>query len=590
MLVNDLNKTESLSLTKKILLGDLFREKPLSRKPVSAISQVIKKIVSNKGDKTFLSLNEKASSFSTSKGIWVGSDKGKKGLSLKRGNEGEDSLLSRRLEGTSFNKRLRVKTKLKASGSQGLNTKKSVVNDSLRVKTAELNSPAKNLKSKVFNTSKKKSLSSIKLIPNILPNKEVSSKSSFLQRSDDKKQNFPILGEKRKLKLSLLKNRTPALGNGISGTNKAENLSLVKRAIKGLKESGSFAESTKSSKKTISQEPSFTSGKLRSPHLTPQNRLKVGRGISISLSEKTLPSELHDYRMETDSVYKRKIKNLRSLRPMPLAKSLYKEKGVYEGDSKVIFGPSTNADLRESLGNLGVHPHNYDSLLGYRSGVPIVNNQKTLQGIRRVLNYLRKVSLAKKDSTNPMELLVILDNLPNLDTAEGQNNYLSLLSLSIARIKPLPSLVILPKTTKEAISYLTSRASIPMESLSLQKGVKKGDFHTRKNLSLTSPGTNPENLCGVLMINPAKSKLSDLANLVFTKGKKGKGMSSAQSGLGAIGSLCAKKGIPLISLCDISSPLTYCTYPIICNTRNLSEVYFVLDLLSYGLNQSPTHS
>jgi hypothetical protein len=288
-------------------------------------------------------------------------------------------------------------------------------------------------------------------------------------------------------------------------------------------------------------------------------------------------------------------RGLSNLRLTP--ENLREEKVLNQGLTSRVFGlypMAFSEDLRKELGNLGVHPHNYSSLLGYRKGVPVVNNQKTLQDIRRVLNYLKKVIHSKIiDSVNPdskMELLVILDNVPNLDTAEGQNNYLNLISLTLARINSLSSgggLVILPKTMKDAIRYLTSRATVPIISSKPQKlvysSLSKGSISSRKDPRTHDEGYNPENLCGVLMINPAKSKLSELANLVFAK--NGKNMSSAQSSLGAIGRLCAKKGIPLISLCDLSSPLTYCTYPIICNTRNLSEVYLVLDLLSYGLNQ-----
>jgi len=350
------------------------------------------------------------------------------------------------------------------------------------------------------------------------------------------------------------------------------------------------------------------------------------RVIKKKLTKTNLNLELHGYRMETDKLYSKDIKALQELRPkverklkQSIPRSFQTAGSVHEGSS-VAKTLSLSSASRENLGCLGVHPHNYDSLIGYRKGVPIVNNQKTLQGVRRVLNYLTQVINAKstsdgvsktsyaataiqKDEVAKMELLVILDNVPNLDTAEGQNNYLSLLTLTIARIKALQNLVILPKTMKEAIRYLTSRPTIPMHHESLSPASNRigggetssrknyGDF-SKKKLKLTRVGTNAENLCGVLMINPAKSKLSELANLVFAKDSSGakKNGKSAQSGLGAIGSLCAKKGIPLISLCDVSSPLTYCTYPIICNTRNLSEVYLVLDLLSYGLNHAASEA
>ncbi len=402
------------------------------------------------------------------------------------------------------------------------------------------------------------------------------------------------------LESSKTKGNSPAVKKGLTKvTNGPKVLFNLAKTTNSKHEEGKNSRSTKGA---LGVANSKFFNKLESPK-EDSNLLSLSKNVGgkhlmknqtsvVKLTQNNLSSELHGYRMETDKEYRKHIQNLNRLRP------------TTERKLKPIFGlHPIKEKVRENLGCLGVHPHNYDSLIGYRKGVPIVNNQKTLEGVRRVLNYLTKVINTPdldltKENKSKMELLVILDNVPNLDTAEGQNNYLSLLTITIARIKPLQNLVIVPKTMKEAIRYLTSRATIPMTSSNHDKvslnmenrnqGQTSVDSlgHTRKKLNLTRVGTNPENLCGVLMINPAKSKLSDLANLVFSKNSSGKGVSSTQSSLGAIGSLCAKKGIPLISLCDVSSPLTYSTYPIICNTRNLSEVYLVLDLLSYGLNKA----
>lgn len=114
------------------------------------------------------------------------------------------------------------------------------------------------------------------------------------------------------------------------------------------------------------------------------------------------------------------------------------------------------------------------------------------------------------------------------------------------------------KTAKETISYLAQ---------------SRPDLATQK--------TDVE-LVGVLMISPAKSVLGTLASQIFTSnGSNHKKLSTAN----ALGLLCSKKGIPLISLCDITSPVNFSTYPIICDTSNINSLYVVFDLLTYGLNK-----
>jgi len=399
-----------------------------------------------------------------------------------------------------------------------------------------------------------------------------------------------IKGEKPKVlytfKKGLDQAKTPMELNN-SRSKKDLNFDLKKSkllsASNGLISEASFSLDLNDQMKSLKERFNFIGGK------------KI---LKKRLTLENVNEELHEYRLNTDKIYKKQIKKLTELRPTVEGKLKPVNLGPTRSASNGGTTYSIKENIRKNLGCLGVHPHHYDSLIGYRKGVPIVNNQKTLEDVRRVLNFLTKIintpasslTSSKSGEEAKMELLVILDNLPNLDTAEGQNNYLSLLTITIARIRPLKNLVIVPKTMKEAIRYLTSKATIPLFNSFPQPKFSPSETTYKKSgkLNLTRVGTNPENLCGVLMINPAKSKLAELANLVFSKNKSGKGKQSSDSSLGAIGSLCAKKGIPLISLCDVSSPLTYCTYPITCNTRNLSEVYLVLDLLSYGLNQATT--
>lgn len=216
-----------------------------------------------------------------------------------------------------------------------------------------------------------------------------------------------------------------------------------------------------------------------------------------------------------------------------------------------------------------VHPHHYSNILGYRYKNTIINPSITLHGVRRVLHFLKNVIQVKNagaelnahahaeghallKSEKPkgtLDLIVVIEssvlNVGSQDKAQVSSA--SLVAYSLLRLQQFSGLKILPKTTKETIRYLTTGETT--------------------------------NLCGVLMLNPAKSVLGSLADTLFNK--KNKKLSAGN----AIGTLCSKKGIPLISLCDISSPLTLCTYPIICDTRDIKSIYYVFDLLTYGLNQ-----
>lgn len=224
-----------------------------------------------------------------------------------------------------------------------------------------------------------------------------------------------------------------------------------------------------------------------------------------------------------------------------------------------------------------VHPHHYSNILGYRKKSVVVNPNITLQGVRRVLHYLKTIikvtSFSESIDFNKVEgvdslsqrqvaeLIVVVESSMLSDTTNenAQASAAALISHSLLRLQEFSKLKVTVKTAKETISYLAS---------SEVKTSLKGAFEVT--------------VCGVLILNPAKSVLGSLADTLFNQtNKKDKKMSAGN----AIGSLCAKKGIPLISLCDVSSPVSLCTYPIVCDTRNLKSVYLVLDLLTYGLNR-----
>lgn len=237
-----------------------------------------------------------------------------------------------------------------------------------------------------------------------------------------------------------------------------------------------------------------------------------------------------------------------------------------------------------------VHPHNYNNILGYRkkndSGDLIVNPNITIQGIRRVLHFLKTLINIKKGSsgntsrksnlnsvhtassmsikTEPFELIVVIESATKTRSqqlaiggeskVDSKPSSTDLLIYNILRLKTFATLKITVKTAKETISYLAQPGGV----------------------------NQSKNLCGVLMLNPAKSVLGTLADNLFNQtNKKNRKLSINK----AIGVLCSKNGIPLISLCDISSALNFYTYPIICNTRNIDSIYYVFDLLTYGINQ-----
>ena len=278
-----------------------------------------------------------------------------------------------------------------------------------------------------------------------------------------------------------------------------------------------------------------------------------------------------------------------------------------------------------------VHPENYSSIIGYRkqrtligdqdprsgsqsgvqsnvkSGVqslqgsqkgfresaePVIDPNVTLQDIRRVLHYFNSLKKAgnawnrvvtkdqldvdktRKALTEELEIIVVMESrVIGSDNARLKKgvSIIDLLKYNVNRLidpqrggdSALPKITI--KTTKETISYLAKQ---PV----LSSTVERGEFN--KGLTLKP--------CAVLMINPARSTLGSLADTIFMPALGGSKKLSAGN---AIGALCGKKGIPLISLCDISSSNTYYTYPIHCDTRDIRNVYLVLDLLTYGLNR-----
>lgn len=194
-----------------------------------------------------------------------------------------------------------------------------------------------------------------------------------------------------------------------------------------------------------------------------------------------------------------------------------------------------------------VHPHHYSEILGYRNQQVIVNPNVTFQGVRRVLHFLKGVLHATRNQESA-ELIIVADSSMLLRNSQekGQLSSTALIAYSLARLQEFSGIKISVKTTKETISSLAT--------------------------------STDNSIVSVMMISPAKSLLSTLADNLLKKDKK-------TSAGNAVGTLCAKKGIPLIGLCDISSPVNYYTYPIVCDTRNVKSIYFVFDLLTYGLNQ-----
>jgi hypothetical protein len=277
--------------------------------------------------------------------------------------------------------------------------------------------------------------------------------------------------------------------------------------------------------------------------------------------------------------------------------------------------------LKTNNGRDFVHPHNYASILGYRKKALVVNPSVSLHGIRRVLHYLKTVTHLSSTQVNTgvsslsAELIVVIDgsqrtshSKPSLKQPKAELNSkpevmlkgkttrlskskkgvlsaaslldYSLSAFSAGGLYKLPGLIIVFKTHKETLSYLAQ---------------KPASFNRRVTTAFENPQTKVKlngainhstlPVCGVLMLNPAKSILSSFADSLsgnLNKKRKGTAMTSAGN---AIGRLCSKKGIPLISLCDVASPINFCTYPIFCDTRNVKSIYYVLDLLVYGLNQ-----
>jgi len=223
-----------------------------------------------------------------------------------------------------------------------------------------------------------------------------------------------------------------------------------------------------------------------------------------------------------------------------------------------------------------VHPNNYLSVLGYRNNKVILNPNVTLQGIRKCLHYLKNVIETKSlHTTSPSELIIVLES-----------SLLNSLSLQYKSSNNKESVKPKKKVQNQIKGVCGSTDLLAYSLLRLQKAhlnklkiTLKSAKETLSYLSSLNKNTNKEKLCGVLMINPAKSLLGNLADSIFNQ--QSKKMSTGN----AIGSLCATKGIPLISLCDIVSPLQFCTYPIMCDTRNIKSIYTIFDLLTYGLNQ-----
>lgn len=226
-----------------------------------------------------------------------------------------------------------------------------------------------------------------------------------------------------------------------------------------------------------------------------------------------------------------------------------------------------------------IHPDNYLNVLGHRNNKVVLNPNVTLQGIRRCLHYLKNVVEVKNNVKGSSELIIVLES--------SLLNSLSLQYKSLNKKENLNKS--LDKKNSQTKGFCGSTDLLAYSLLRLQKThlsklkiTLKSAKETLSYLSEMNKNSNKHKLCGVLMINPAKSLLGNLADNIFNQtSKKTKKVSTGN----AIGSLCATKGIPLISLCDVVSSLQFCTYPIICDTRNINNIYVVFDLLTYGLNQ-----
>lgn len=255
-----------------------------------------------------------------------------------------------------------------------------------------------------------------------------------------------------------------------------------------------------------------------------------------------------------------------------------------------------------------VNPQNYLSVLGYRNSKILLNPNVTFQGVRRFLLYLKKVIQLRCEANNltaqaPLELIVVLESVL-LNSLSSQ--YLSSavanpegvlrscdlkttgLNFVQANISKSFSSNLLKGVSGSTDLLLYSLLRLQHEhSKSLRKTLKITLRTPKETISyLSSLNKNKQDggkLCGVLMLNPTKSLLSTLADRIFNQVSNS--TKSRRNTNFAVGFLCAKKGIPLISLCDVASPINFCTYPIFCDTRNIKSIYSVIDLITYGLNQ-----
>lgn len=252
-----------------------------------------------------------------------------------------------------------------------------------------------------------------------------------------------------------------------------------------------------------------------------------------------------------------------------------------EGKSKGLRR-STNVAVSSSESAF-INSHHYADIFGYRHNKAILNPNITFQGIRRVLHYLKNVvddlSLPLRDSQEKKELIIVLDSNASVPSSSG-----SIGSNSRS-----------PKTGGDSANRASQRTSTILFAYSILRLTKIGEQPALANLQITLKTTKDvisylsaeekgaTRPCGVIMINPAKSALCTLADRIFGSARASNDRNRYATN--SLGYLCAKKGIPLISLCDIASSVTYATYPILCDTRDIKSFYLVLDILSYGINQ-----
>jgi len=297
------------------------------------------------------------------------------------------------------------------------------------------------------------------------------------------------------------------------------------------------------------------------PYITAPIHEANGQGFPTAKLVNSIWEEKNKPNLEGNNIY-----SLKSLfQESPRQENPLKRK-PQKGLKKEVIKQALSSEVTEKASDTWVrnkvHPHHYSNILGYRKKNVVVNPNVTLQGIRRVLHYLKTIIQVTSSKVNafketPAELIILVESSVRTDAVKEntQASSAALIAYSLLRLQDFNKLKITTKTAKETISYLASASS--------KSTIKK-------------------NICGILILNPAKSILGNLADTLFNQtNKKDKKISAGN----AIGALCAKKGIPLISLCDIASPINLYTYPIVCDTRDVKSIYLVLDLLTYGLNR-----